>query len=148
MIAEDTEERAAADEDDPGDGEDRERAELRSRSRLSRYVGAALDGLPVDGAEAELSAAAGCPGSVPLEVFTRAQGEPETRAVTPAPSTTDENPAPIVPAIFDRSAAAWLGIDMPTVSTGDAGYPVLSTSPPARPWRNRPMRRKQKGRSA
>ena len=121
---------------DTGDGEDRERAELRSRSRLSRYVGAALDGVPVTGAEAELSAAAGCPGAVPLELFTRrsetrrnGNGDtPEARAVTPAPATTDENLAGIVPAIFDRSAAAWLGIEMPTVATGDAGYPVLSTS--------------------
>ena len=55
-------------------------------------------------------------------------GQTETRAVTPAPSTTDENLAPIVPALFDRSAAAYLGIEMPTVATGDAGYPVLSTS--------------------
>ena len=126
IISESTEEAAALDED--GDGEDRERSELRSRSRLAKYVSAALDGLPVDGAEAELSAAAGCPGSVPLELFRRSNTEPEKRAVTPAPSTTDENLAPIVPAIFDRSAAAWLGIEMPTVGTGDAGYPVLSTS--------------------
>ena len=121
-------------EADPGDGEDRERRELRARSRLSRYVGAALDGVPVTGAEAELSAAAGCPGAVPLELFTRRSEtrrngtDPEARAVTPAPATTDENLAGIVPAIFDRSAAAWLGIEMPTVATGDAGYPVLSTS--------------------
>ena len=131
LIAESAEEAAAGEDTDPGDGEDRERRELRSRSRLSRYVGAALDGVPVDGAEAELSAAAGCPGAVPLELFEvrRAEsGDPEKRAVTPAPATTDENLAGIVPAIFDRSAAAWLGIEMPTVGTGDAGYPVLSTS--------------------
>ena len=132
MIAESAEEAAAGDTDtDPGDGEDREYRELRSRSRVGRYVAAALDGVPVDGAEAELSAAAGCPGAVPLELFEvrRAEsGDPERRAVTPAPGTTDENLAPIVPAIFDRSAAAWLGIEMPTVRTGDAGYPVLSTS--------------------
>ena len=130
MIAESAEEAAAGEDTDSGDGEDGERRELRSRSRLSRYVGAALDGVPVDGAEAELSAAAGCPGSVPLELFeARAgTGDPERRAVTPAPATTDENLAGIVPAIFDRSAAAWLGMEMPSVPTGDAGYPVLSTS--------------------
>ena len=61
LIAEATDEAAAEDDPGDGDGEDRERAELRSRSRLSAYVGAALDGLPVTGAEAELSAAAGCP---------------------------------------------------------------------------------------
>ena len=129
LISESDAEAAAGEDTDPGDGEDGERRELRSRSRLSRYVGSALDGVPVDGAEAELSAATGCPGSVPLELFeARAAGAPERRAVTPAPATTDENLAAIVPAIFDRSAAAWLGIEMPTVATGDAGYPVLSTS--------------------
>ena len=129
IISEGDDEAAALDED--GDGEDRERSELRSRSRLSRYVSAALDGLPVDGAEAELSAAAGCPGAVPLELFEVRRsdtGDPERRAVTPAPATTDENLSGIVPAIFDRSAASWLGIEMPSVATGDAGYPVLSTS--------------------
>ena len=128
LISESVEEAEAMDRED-GDGEDRERRELRSRSRLAKYVSAALDGLPVQGAEAELSAAAGCPGAVPLELFeARADTDPERRAVTPAPATTDENLAPIVPAIFDRSAAAWLGIEMPTVATGDAGFPVLSTS--------------------
>ena len=127
------EQRTATDDD----GEDKERRELRSRSTLARYVGAALDGLPVDGAEAELSAAAGCAGAIPLEMFAaeqRAAGDDtEHRAVTPAPSTVNENLAGIVPAIFDRSAAAWLGIEMPEVATGDAGYPVLSTSVTAAP---------------
>ena len=131
MISESTEEAAALDGDGDGDGEDREHRELRSRSRLARFVAAAMDGVPVQGAEAELSAAAGCPGAVPLELFEVRQRRPvgtEDRAITPAPATTDENLAPIVPAIFDRSAAAWLGIEMPTVATGDAGFPVLSTS--------------------
>ena len=130
LIAESVEEAEALDGED-GDGERRERSELRSRSRLSRYVGAALDGLPVQGAEAEFSASVGCPGAVPLELFEvrrEATGDSERRAVTPAPATTDENLAGIVPAIFDRSAASWLGIEMPTVPVGDAGYPVLSTS--------------------
>ena len=121
-------------EDKTGDGgEDKERRELRSRSRLGRYFSAALSGKLLDGAEAELSAAAGCAGAVPLELFqperrTALQNGSEQRVVTPAPATADENLAPIVPAIFDRSAAAWLGIEMPAVATGDAGYPILSTS--------------------
>ena len=86
LIAESVEEAEALDGED-GDGEDRERSELRSRSRLARYVSAALDGVPVQGAEAELSAAAGCPGAVPLELFEVRRsdtGDPERRAVTPA----------------------------------------------------------------
>ena len=129
LISEGADEAVARGEDGDGDGENRERMELRGRCRVGRYMSAALDGLPVQGAEAELSAAAGCPRSVPLELFeVRREAATENRAVTPAPATTDENLAPIVPAIFDRSAAAWLGIEMPTVATGDAGFPVLSTS--------------------
>ena len=128
LISEGDEEAAARGEDGDGDGENRERRELRGRCRLGRYMAAALDGLPVQGSEAELSAAAGCPGAVPLELFETRREATEHRAVTPAPATTDESLAPIVPAIFDRSAASWLGIEMPTVGTGDAGYPVLSTS--------------------
>ena len=119
LISEGDEETAARGDDADGDGENRERRELRGRSRLAKYVSAALDGLPVQGAEAELSAAAGCPGAVPLELFeARADTDPERRAVTPAPATTDESLAPIVPAVFDRSAASWLGIEMPTVPDG------------------------------
>ena len=112
------------------DGAERERRELRSRSRLGRWFEAAISGRAVSGAEAETAVAYGCPEAIPLEMFERraSSGQTETRAVTPAPSTTDENLAGIVPALFDRSAAAYLGIEMPTVATGDAGFPVLSTS--------------------
>ena len=118
---------AAAAEADAPDAETRERRELRSKARLSTYVAAAMNGRAVDGAAAECSAAHGCPGAVPLELFDRA-GPVEERAVTPGPATADTSLAPIVPALFQRSVAAYLGIDMPTVGVGDSGYPVLSTS--------------------
>lgn len=123
-------EQRAADEGDEGDAEERERRELRSRARLGRWFEAAISGKPVDGAEAELSAAAGCSGSVPLEMFPREQRRTERRAATPGVGDGEaaQSMAPIVPALFDRSAASWLGIEMPMVATGDAGYPVLSTS--------------------
>ena len=111
------------------DGAERERRELRSRSRLGRWFEAAISGRNVSGAEAETAVAYGCPDAIPLEMFERrAVAQGETRAVTSAPSTVDENLAPIVPALFDRSAASWLGVELPVVPTGDAGYPVLSTS--------------------
>jgi len=54
----------------------------------------------------------------------------EHRAVTPAPADSDvpSTHAPIVPMLFDRSVAGYLGVEMPTVGTGIASYPVLSTS--------------------
>ena len=110
------------------DAEQRERLELRGKSRVSRFVTAAVNGRTVDGAEAEYGAAWGCPGLAPLEMFERAGPVEEHRAVTPGPATAGTSLAPIVPAIFQRSVAAYLGIDMPTVGSGDAGYPVLATS--------------------
>ena len=133
IAAEQTEERT-----EEIDAEERERRELRGRSALHRFVGSAITGAAVDGAEAEYAAAEGCPGLVPLTMFgptteqraalhTRAV---EQRAVTEAPADSDvpHRHAPIVPALFDRSVAAFLGVEMPTVGTGIASYPVLSTS--------------------
>ena len=81
-----------------------------------------------------------------LELFqterrTALQNGTEQRAVTPSPTNADENLAGIVPALFDRSAAAWLGIEMPTVGTGDAGYPILSNF---RNWRAESQERRRR----
>ncbi len=121
--------------DDP---ESRERRELRSRSRLSRYVESALLGKAPTGAEDEYAAAMGCPGMLPISMLGPTTEERqseharriETRAVTPAPADSDvpHTHAPIVPALFDQSIAPYLGIEMPTVGTGLASFPVLSTS--------------------
>ena len=115
--------------------EDRERRELRERCEFNRYIAAAVtkgDASRVDGAEAEYAAAMGCSGHVPITMLggTMEERQAEFRAVTPAPADSDvpHTHAPIVPAIFDRSIAAFLGIEMPTVSTGVQSYPVLSTS--------------------
>ncbi len=123
----------AKDEDDESiaktpDREERDRLELRSKSRFHRFVRAAVLGREVDGAEAEYADSLGCPGLVPLDLFeTRSR---EQRAVTPGPADGDVNKttARIVPALFDRSVAPWLGIAMPTVGTGIQSFPVLSTS--------------------
>ena len=111
-----------------GDAETRERAEIRSRASLASYLDAAIRGRSVDGAEAELAASCDCAGSVPLAMFESRERTPETRDVTPAPSTVGTTLSTITPAIFQRSAAAWLGIEMPSVGSGDAGYPILNTS--------------------
>ena len=110
------------------DAEHRERRALRQKSRLSNFVAAAMHGRSVDGAEAEFSAAYGCTGSVPFEMFDEQREAVELRDVTPGPVSARTPFGPIVPALFQRSAMAWLGIDMPTVGAGDSSYPVLSTS--------------------
>lgn len=110
------------------DAEHRARRELRGKSRLSRYISAAVNARAVDGPEAEFSAACGCPGTVPFEMFDEQREAVEQRAVTPGPASARTPFGPIVPALFQRSAMAWLGIDMPTVGVGDSSYPVLGTS--------------------
>lgn len=122
------------------DAEERERRELREKATFARYVAAALnlgDAANVDGAEAEYSAAMGCPGHVPItmvgptmEERRREHREREHRDVTSAPADADvpHTHAPIVPALFDRSIAGYLGIEMPSVGTGVQSYPILSTS--------------------
>ena len=121
------------------DAEERERRELRERCGMHQFVGAALLGKEVDGEAAEYAAAMGCPGLVPITMIGATMEERrrehrerrrELRDVTPAPADSDvpHTHAPIVPALFDRSVAAYLGIEMPTVGTGVQSYPVLSTS--------------------
>ena len=110
------------------DPETREARELLGKAQVGRWVTAALRGRSVDGIEAETGAAFGCAGLIPLELLGEARAV-EHRAITPAPSAdTAVNVAPIMPAVFDRSAAAFLGIEMPTVAAGTASYPVLTTS--------------------
>ena len=119
------------------DTEERERRELREKASLADYLGAALTGTAPAGAAAEYADSMGCPGLVPItmlgattEARQREHREREQRVVTPAPADVDvpHTHAPIVPALFDRSVAPYLGVEMPTVGTGIASYPVLHTS--------------------
>ena len=119
------------------DAETRERLELREKCGVSDFVAGALLGKEPTGAAAEYAAAEGCPGLMPITLLgptteerRREHREREHRAVTPAPADTDvpHTHAPIVPMLFDRSIAPYLGIMMPTVGTGIQSYPVLSTA--------------------
>ena len=101
------------------DAETRERIELRSKAMLGNYLSAAAKGRMVDGAEAELSSAAGING-IPLELWDTAveRRQGEERAITPAPGTVGVNLDPIRPAVFANSIAMRLGVDMPRVPSG------------------------------
>ena len=119
---EETEQRTAA--NDSPDAEQRERIELRSKASLTNFLLAAARGRLVDGAEAELAAAAGVSG-IPLELWDVPQPERrseddgrETRAVAAVPGTVGVNLDPIRPAIFANSIAPRLGIAMPRVASG------------------------------
>ena len=76
------------------------------------------------GQMAELQQHLGLQGNqIPLSLVSRF----EERAVTPAPGQVDQNQQGIIPYVFPQSAAAFLGVDMPTVGVGEAVYPVLTS---------------------
>ena len=122
----------------PGDldAEARERLELRSRASVGAYLLARLKGRAVEGAEAELAAAAGVSdGGIPLEAWDVAQSVPgtesairEAREVTAAPGTVGTNLQPIMPAIFAPSIAGRLGIEMPRVASGTYASATITGS--------------------
>ena len=113
------------------DAEQRERVELRSKASLTNYLLAAARGRLVDGAEAELCAAAGV-GGIPLELWDTSAPEQrsgaEQRTVSPAPSTVGVNLDAIRPAVFANSIAPRLGIEMPRVQSGTFASATISTS--------------------
>ena len=115
--------------DGEGDAESRERQALRSRFSIGRVLAARAGIQALGGAEAEYMAATESDGQVPVDVFHRSRpaSQAEERAVTPGVAGGTEQ-RPIVPAVFERSVAPFLGIAMPAAGMGDAAFPVLSTS--------------------
>ena len=85
----------------------------------------------VDGAEAELAAAAGVQG-IPLELWDVPRPA-EQRAVTPAPGTVGINLDPIRPQVFANSIAPRLGIGMPRVMSGTYATGAITTGQSATP---------------
>ena len=115
---------------DTADPETRERLEIRSRTGLADFLSAAAGGREVSGAAAEYASACGVSplGRLPLEIF--GNGDPETRAITAAPAVDGPVEA-VVPYVFARSAAASLGIQMPSHGAGAVQIPRVTTAPPA-----------------
>ena len=104
----------------PGDGEGAEHRALVGRASLGDIFAAVLEHRAAEGATRELQEHLGLGANqVPLDLL-------EHRAVTPAPADVGQNMAAIVPGVFPESVAAFLGIDMPRVGTGEAIYPVLT----------------------
>ena len=115
------------------DSEVRERLELRSKTGLADFLKAAVGGAAVTGAAAEYADACGVPtvGHIPMAIFARPDAPTvETRAITPGPAVKGALQS-TVPYVFERSAAASLGIMMPTVPMGQVQIPKITTAPPA-----------------
>ena len=104
--------------------EGRELREIVNRASLGAIFAAVLEHRNVEGPERELQDHLGLAGNqVPLALL-----EMRATGVTPAPADVGQNQSTIIPDVFPQSCAAYLGIDMPRVSVGDAVFPVLSTS--------------------
>ena len=110
--------------------ETRERRETRTRTGVTDFMAAAAGGREVTGAAREYADACGVApfGKLPMLIFT--DGQPETRAITPGPAVKGAL-QPIVPYLFERSAAASLGIVFPSVPSGQVQIPKVGTAPPA-----------------
>ena len=105
--------------------EDTELQGLITRANVGELFDDLLTHRNTTGAMAELQQHAGIEGNqIPLAVLRGDQLE--TRAVTPAPSNVGQNQSEIIPYVFPDSAAAFLGVDMPTVGVGESVYPVLT----------------------
>ena len=120
---EESEQRAAGDtaRAPEGDAEARERAELRRRVRLGRYVAAAIEQRSADGAEAEFNAALGIAGNrFPLELLAPS----EHRATSDTDTAT--MPRTWLDRLFAETAAAALGITFESVPSGVASFPVTT----------------------
>ena len=115
VLAEDTPPETRSD-----DAEGRDLRSLIEGSDVGAIFSATLEHRQTDGHTAELQQHYGLGANqVPLVLI-------ETRAVTPAPGQVAQNQSAIVPGVFPMSCAAFLSVDMPSVPTGDAVYPVLT----------------------
>ena len=112
-VAEDADDRLRGEQTN-GDGENRELVELRSRARLGNYLTARMRGQMANGAERELSEAAGVEG-IPLELWDVPRvgeqrdisGAPGNRGNQPGHDSTGRVRAKHRPAARYRNAAGW-----------------------------------------
>ena len=124
-----------------GDSETRERAELASQDRYSqtssgRRRAARRSLARLRSMRRRLISRP--TGHLPMALFGRTTTTNphvhfptvETRAITAAPAV-DGPLQPLVPYVFEKSAAASLGIMMPSVPSGQVQIPKITTAPPS-----------------
>ena len=113
-----------------GSAEDRAYGDLCGRANIGNIFQALTKRRATEGAEAELQAHHGLGQThVPLDLL---RAPVEHRAITAAPTNTATmQESPIQP-VFATGSLAYLGVDMPSVPTGDAIFPVLTTRPTVR----------------
>ena len=110
--------------------EDRAYGDLCGRANIGAIFQALTERRATEGAEAEIQQHHKlAPHQVPLDLL---RAPVEHRAITAAPTNTETmQEAPIQP-VFAMGDLAYLGVDMPSVPTGDAVFPVLTSRPVVR----------------
>ena len=109
--------------------EEKEKAELEARCSVGKIFSFAMEHRAADGPEKELQTELGLSDNqVPLCLIRNTAAPLEKRAITDAPANTGQVQSSIIPAVFPQGAAAFLGVDMPTVAVGDAVFPVLTNN--------------------
>ena len=113
------------------DGESKEFDDILRRSAVSDFLSEAAFDKPVEGASAELRQALDLgANTLPLDILLAdSDGDQEQRAdsVTNHATAIQENQQSIAGRIFAGSAAAYMGIQRPTVPVGDTTYVTLAT---------------------
>ncbi len=127
---------ASAPKVEADDGEAAEHRALLGRVEVRQYLSAAATGTELRGAEAELNSAlkleARAGTILPWEAL--APVEERADAITQAPADTGVRQRSIVSRVFAQTAAAHLGVQMPSVGVGESMFVYLSggTSPAQR----------------
>ena len=113
--------------------EGREYGQLITRSSIGEIFDASFTHKPLTGATGELQTHLGMDlNQVPLALLRRQQpedGRLEVRAVTPAPADVGTNQMPTLMYVFPMSAAAFLGVNQPTVGVGEQLFSIMTNAP-------------------
>ena len=113
--------------------EGREYGNLITRSNIGEIFDASFTHKPLTGATGELQTHLRMDlNQVPLALLKRQQpedGRLETRAVTPAPSDVGTNQMATLMYVFPQSAAAFLGVNQPSVGVGEQLFPIMTNAP-------------------
>ena len=113
-----------------GDAETRELQRLTERANVGDILSATFEKRQTSGEAAELQKHHGI-GShqIPLSMLRINRGVEERAAATVPAAIGDASQAEVITPIFSSGDGAFMGIERPTVATGDAAFPVLSTMP-------------------
>lgn len=99
----------------------REYCDLADRFNVGNVFAATLEQRSTDGVEREIQTELGLNSNqIPLNALQR-------RAVTPAPDNAERITDPVIQPLFAASKAAYLGVAMPQVPSGERVYPALTT---------------------